>query len=434
MPEELRKPRFSFHQKLLLSIVTTFLIFGVCISFFQYKREKAFRIDLMTDQLQSYNNLVFETIRGNGVCDSCIFNVIQFLKVQDLRVTIVNYSGEVLYDSQAKHLGNHADRPEIKAALATGKGISVRRLSKTTGQNFFYAATRYPEYIIRSSRPYDQKLYQQLSVDYNFLTFTILLLLILLYYIFRSTRRLGKTIEQLRDFAESADKDQPLDVNQDFPRNELGEISQHIVSLFSRIKTTRDDLMVEREKLIAHLQSAHEGLAVFTPDKKELIANNVFIQYINLISDEPVESAKAIFELPELKEISQYIAQNQSIRGLIGHLQQYAIQVDKNGKIFHVQCIIFQDRSFEVSINDITLSEEESALKRQLTQNIAHELKTPVSSIQGYMETIIDNPDLPADKLKSFIERSFLQSKRLSELLRDISTLTRMDEAPRMLE
>jgi signal transduction histidine kinase len=119
---------------------------------------------------------------------------------------------------------------------------------------------------------------------------------------------------------------------------------------------------------------------------------------------------------------------------IVGQLERQSIQIDKGGKIFQIICIIFQDRSFEVSINDVTQKEEEYRLKRQLTQNIAHELKTPVSSIQGYMETIVENPGLPDDKLHLFIERSFLQSKRLSNLLKDISTLTRIDEAPDMVE
>jgi len=434
MTDTIRKPRFTFHQKLLLSIVSTFLVFAVCISMFQYQREKVFRIDLMTDQIQSYNNLVYEVVQEKGICDSCIHSIMGFLNVKDLRVTIVNFSGDVLFDSEADHLTNHSDRPEIKDALATGTGISVRRKSETTGKTFFYAATRYQDYIIRCSRPYDNQLYMRLRANFDFLIFTGLLLLIMLFFFFRTTRRLGKTIEQLRDFAENADNNRSLDVEQVFPQNELGEISQHIVGLFRRTSSARDDLMVEREKLITHLQNAREGLAVFTPDKKEIIANNLFIQYINLISNVPVQSAVAIFELPELKEINQYIQQNQQIRSLIGHMQRQSIQVDKNGKIFHIQCIIFQDKSFEVSINDITQTEEESRLKRQLTQNIAHELKTPISSIQGYMETIITNPDLPADKQRKFVERSYLQSKHLSELLRDISTLTRMDDAPKLIE
>jgi signal transduction histidine kinase len=417
--------------------VSTFFVFIFLISSFQYKREKEFRINLMTEQIQSYNNLIYEETSNNSMCDSCMRNLVSFLNVKDLRITIIDYSGKVLYDSEVKDFKNlerHSDRPEFKDALATGTGISVRRKSKSTGETFFYAATRYPNYIIRCSRPYNKTLDQQLRADYNFIIFTGLLLIIMLLFLYRIIHRLGNAINQLQDFAENADKDRNLDIEQEFSNNELGEISSHIVSLFKRISSTRDDLILEREKLITHLQTAREGLAVFSPDKKEIIANNLFIQYINLISNKPVQTASYMFQLPEMNDINLYIEQNIGKKGLIGAMKRQTTQVEKNGKIFQVQCVIFQDTSFEVSINDVTQAEEESRLKHQLTQNIAHELKTPVSSIQGYMETIIDNPDLPADKLQNFVQRSYLQSKRLSELLRDISTLTRLDEAPTMIE
>lgn len=78
--------------------------------------------------------------------------------------------------------------------------------------------------------------------------------------------------------------------------------------------------------------------------------------------------------------------------------------------------------------------EEQNVLKRQLTQNIAHELKTPVASIQGFLETILQRPDLNEEKKKEFIERCYAQSQRLSSLLKDISTLNRLDDAPNMMD
>lgn len=111
-----------------------------------------------------------------------------------------------------------------------------------------------------------------------------------------------------------------------------------------------------------------------------------------------------------------------------------SVTVDKNGKIFLIECILFLDNSYEISINDISRQEEESRMKRQLTQNVAHELKTPVSSIQGYLETIISNPQLPDDKRQFFLERCYSQSTRLTGLLRDISVLNRLDEASEMFE
>lgn len=71
--------------------------------------------------------------------------------------------------------------------------------------------------------------------------------------------------------------------------------------------------------------------------------------------------------------------------------------------------------------------EENAEIRRELTQNIAHELKTPVASIQGYLETIIETPDMDPSTRQQFLERSFVQTRRLTSLLQDISTLNKMD-------
>ena len=74
-------------------------------------------------------------------------------------------------------------------------------------------------------------------------------------------------------------------------------------------------------------------------------------------------------------------------------------------------------------------AEKENRMRRELTQNIAHELKTPVASILGFTETILDNPDITEEVQKQFVSRTHAQANRLSTLLQDISTLNRMDYA-----
>lgn len=78
-------------------------------------------------------------------------------------------------------------------------------------------------------------------------------------------------------------------------------------------------------------------------------------------------------------------------------------------------------------------AEQQNIMRRQLTQNIAHELKTPVASILGYTETIIDHPDITDEMKKQFVARTHAQAQRLSALLQDISILNRMDYAPDVL-
>ncbi len=70
----------------------------------------------------------------------------------------------------------------------------------------------------------------------------------------------------------------------------------------------------------------------------------------------------------------------------------------------------------------------EEKLKREITQNISHELKTPLASILGYIESIMAHEDLPEEKMRYFIERTHHQAKRLQNLLDDISVLNKLDE------
>lgn len=78
-------------------------------------------------------------------------------------------------------------------------------------------------------------------------------------------------------------------------------------------------------------------------------------------------------------------------------------------------------------------SAKENQMRRELTQNIAHELKTPVASILGYTDTILDNPQMSPETQRQFIERTNAQAHRLTALLQDISTLNRMDYAAHQL-
>lgn len=116
------------------------------------------------------------------------------------------------------------------------------------------------------------------------------------------------------------------------------------------------------------------------------------------------------FPLNELGEISQHIVQ------IYNRLMTTKKELEKE------KDLVAQNQ------------EEKTRIKRQLTQNIAHELKTPVSSIQGYLETIINNKDLSNEKKDAFIDRCYQQSTRLATLLHDISNLTQLDEATEMID
>ena len=432
----------SFSRKLFLSVISLFLVFAACFIAYQYQREKEYKVELLDTQLQDYNERLQQELRSipDSLWTSTLNRYIAKGSYRDLRVTIVNLQGRVLYDSynetSQEAFSNHINRQEVQKALKNGKGYDLRRTSETTGIPYFYSATLYPQYIIRSALPYDVNLVNSLAADPHYLWFTAIVTLLLIFVFYKFTSKLGTAINHLREFAKRADKNEPVetDIQSAFPHNELGEISQHIIQIYKRLRETKEALYIEREKLITHLQTSREGLGVFTKDKKEILVNNLFTQYSNLISDSNLETTEEVFAISELQEIIHFINKNQQERSRGKGEKRMSVTINKNGRTFIVECIIFQDASFEISINDVTQEEEQVRLKRQLTQNIAHELKTPVSSIQGYLETIVSNENIPREKINVFLERCYAQSNRLSRLLRDISVLTRMDEAASMID
>lgn len=430
-----------FSQRLFLSVIFLFLGYAVCFMLFQYKREKAYKIELLNTQLQNYNNQLCDFLADHhGVNPDSMQSYVTTHMMPNLRVTLIDPSGKVVYDNTNanwKSFANHSSRKEVQDALMYGSGYSISRQSESIqGEEYFYSARYYPPYriIIRSALPYNLSLAEHLQADSGYLWFALIICLVLIFIFYRFTRKLGKSITKLQQFAMKADRNEPIDMDilQTFPKNELGEISQHIIKIYKRLHRAKEALYIEREKLISHLQTSHEGLGVFTKERQEILVNNLFTQYINNISDRNLRSTNEIFDIPELKPITEFLNRNEGNPNK--EEKRYSLHINKNARSFTLECIIFQDMSFEISIIDVTQEEEQARLKRQLTQNIAHELKTPVSSIQGYLETIISNPNIPQENVRVFLERSYAQSNRLTFLLRDISVLTRMDEAPEMVE
>jgi two-component system OmpR family sensor kinase len=347
-----------------------------------------------------------------------------------LRVSIIDLKGNVIFDNAAQNdeMDNHLNRAEIQEAKEKGQGSSIR-LSGTTKEKYFYKATRFDDFFVRTALPYDLKLKTSLSADSIFLYFLIIFFSLAVLGLKYMSSKLGKTISSLRNFALKAGAEEPIRENIKFPNDELGEIGSYIVQIYNNLKKTRDKLYIEREKLDKHIQTSNEGLAFFSREKKEILANEHFIQYINVISDKKGENSEYIFSIPEFELLNAFIDENLAKKSDKVKMLKESILLYKNGKTFTVKSIVFQDKSFEISINNITQQEEENRLKKQLTQNIAHELRTPVSSIQGYLETILNNPDLEETKKQFFIERSYSQAIRLSSLVSDISMLNKMDES-----
>lgn len=429
-----KRHRIPFSQRLFWSVFFMFLGFTVCFLLFQYQREREFAQEKLNNVLSNYNYQLFRKCQQSTDINKTVISFMDDIPQKDLRVTIIDPSGDVLFDNSGMdEFNNHNDRSEVRKARLYNEGFAIRS-SESTGKRYFYSASNIGGYIYRSALPYDPYVRGILTVNKDFIYFMALMTLIFFFVLSRFTFSIGKTISKLRDFALNVEKDRMPAVDYVFPNDELGDISQNIVTLYHRQQKAKNELSMEREKLIKHFQYSKEGFAMFTSEGREILSNILFIQFINVISDTQIHQVEDVTDIAELEPIRTFL--NKNIRNLNRKKKvlRESVTIDKNGKIFLIECILFLDNSYEISINDISRQEEESRMKRQLTQNVSHELKTPVSSIQGYLETILSNPDLSPDKRQFFLERCYSQSTRLTGLLRDISVLNRLDEASEMFD
>jgi len=426
----------SYNKKWLFYVITFFLFFATVLLFIQYRHERGIRIDALNVELDNYSEITQKYIIKNDIVNNQSYSELDSLMSlfpdNTLRLSLIDTDGIVLYDSQIEDestMENHLYRPEIQEAVYEVFGTDIR-LSVTTDIKYYYYARFFNNYFIRISVIYDIEAKQFIQPDLIFMLFIVFILFTTSFSIIIITDKFGKSISSLRVFTRKALANETIDDNLNFPDNELGIIGKEIIGIYKKLNLSREEIISEKEKLIRHLNLLDEGIAIFSKDIKLITSNNNFIQYINHISDKRITSQEDFLKInefsPLLSFIKQYIYNDKE--PLSGSPPEYIINISKNGKFFIVKSIVFNDRSFEVSIQDITKPAKRKLLKQELTENIAHELKTPVSSIKGALETILDsNP--PHDVTINFLKRAYSQSCRLADLINDISLLTKIEEA-----
>jgi len=430
--------RKTIRWKLFTYYYLLFAVFTFSIILYQNKREQHFRIAQLETSLNEYTDIANRYIEHNSLFKDKIFSKLDSLKyiipVAKARITVVNFEGKVLYDNiivDYEHMENHKERPEIQKALFSEFGENIRH-SSTTNEEYIYYAKSYKNYVIRAAVVYDTEIKAFLKADWVFIPFFIFLFLIFGFLLRYIANHLGDSITKLKDFAVKIRRNEAIIMDNDiqFSNDELGFISQEIIQLYQKLRKTKTELVLEKEKLISHLFVLKEGVAFFSANKKAILNNSHFIFYINIIAEETTISVEKIFLSEEFKEVNKFIdktiAANTTFQPTEPPRMDYSVQ--KDGFHFNIQCIVFPDKSFEILISDQTQLMRRSIMKQQITSNISHELKTPIASVKGYLETVLNNPELDQPKQLYFIEKAYNQSERLTQLVNDIALLNKIEE------
>lgn len=423
----------SYRSKLLLNFAALFIVFAVVLVCFQYHREKLYRWELLETRLRSYSDLVANSLESRGVDnDSVQLAAIMRMMPAELRLTVVSREGKVKYDSNTglgEKLDDHSNRPEVHQAMTHAEGCDVR-LSHSTGVTYFYYAKSYGGFVVRVALPYTETVQNFMKADNVYLWFALLVFALMMLVLIRVSDHFGRALVSLRHFIQSADRGLIDYAHIEFPHTELGDIGRSIMLKYKQLEATGRQIAAERERLMRHFHYFEGGIAIFSPERKKVYANPRFMQFVNTILERPTPDVNVLWHERSFSPAVEFLKISSGKRAAMEEAPVFRFTITAGGNYFMVQLLVYNDGSFEMTLTDVTRSEKNKLLKQQMSNNITHELRTPVSSIRGYIETILSCRSLSPEKQHYFLERAHAQVVRLTDLIRDVALISKTEEAP----
>ena len=237
--------KLSYHKRLFLQLFSFSWAIVLCFIGFQYIREKEYKSEFLSAQLQQYNRHLLVAIEDGGSYEEYIAS--HEKPFENLRISIIALSGAVVYDNTISidSLNNHRNRSEIADALKKGSGYHISRQSTSDGREYFYSATRGERVIVRTAIPYSNTLHDLLEADWSFLVVMISISLAMSILAYFTTRKLGKEIERVNHYEAEQEKNR---IKRQLTNNINHELKTPVASIQVCLETLLSGIDLNEEK------------------------------------------------------------------------------------------------------------------------------------------------------------------------------------------
>ena len=288
--------KLSFHKRLFLQLIAFSWAIVICFIVFQYIREKEYKSEHLSAQLQQYNRHLIYAIEEGIPYEEYISSYEKPFK--DLRITLITLSGAVIYDNviSIDSLSNHNNRPEIIEAKKKGSGYHIGRQSTSDGKEYFYSATKGERIIVRTAIPYSNTLKDLLAADWTFILIMIIITLSMSFIAFFTTRKLGKDIEKVNHYEAEQEKNR---IKRQLTNNINHELKTPVASIQVCLETLLSGISLNEEKR----QELIERCYIHNERLRNLLNDVSLITRIEdgntLISKEPIVINEIIKEVEE---------------------------------------------------------------------------------------------------------------------------------------
>lgn len=396
---------------LILSLV---IITSLYITIVNYQHKENIK-----KNLQNNNKIVIKLINSGA-----INNLNQYFKSfreSNIRVTLIDKNGIVLQDSDAipDKMNNHNLRQEILGARENERGYSIR-YSESLRKKMMYYATRFNDgHVIRSSMPMEVIM----GFEWKYLKYYLITLIIVFCISFIFSSKLVyliikpiKNLEFITSRIAKGELHKRVNIES---QDEIGQLANTFNHMAERLQYTIKDSIDKQNKLEAILNSMDSGVIAVDKDYKIIMVNpyakKIFKIEKDIIGGNLINSIRD-YELEEVFKNSEGSKEITVMWPKKRDLKVKTADILSEGE--HIGTVAV--------IQDITDIKKLEKIKSEFVANVSHELKTPLTSIKGFAETLRYVEDKETSiKFLSIIDE---ETERLTRLINDILTLSDIEQ------
>lgn len=428
---------FSFRQKIFITYLFVFLLVIVLI----YPVTTAFVSKLIYKQMEDRADEFISKVKPTPSDEAMVRRLKAEKALTFFRISIISNRRNVLYDSHAKRLLGPrfsqefiVEHPEVIEAFSQGMGFTTD-YSDLLGRRFVYLAKAFDfhgkQYVIRVAIPYSYV--EQQSSDFQ-LTILVIATVVLLFssmltwfVVHKLTKPIQQIVDAIRPYQEGDVNSLPkIDVAMNGGRDDFSRLAGTLNTLSDRMQTHIDSLKSERNEKAAVLESLVEGVVAVDRDLRVVYANRVALSMLDATADELI--GRPIGEAGHEQAAQQLLLSLEEDAPLTDLLQLqrpggrvYLNMVTAPKGTDGGAILVLQDQSQHYRI---------LTMRRNFIANASHELKTPITIIRGFAETLHENPQLPQPTVEKITDKIVRNCNRMTQLIKDLLALADIENLP----
>ena len=366
-----------------------------------------------------------ECVAREDYKDSKLLSLYKF-KDNLVRFTVINKEGEVIFDNEIAKLDNHNNRQEIIDAFKNGSGSSVR-YSASLSTSMVYVATKIDDNtVIRSSVPVNNiRVFTSGTLKY----YIAIILLVFVLSLFLAIKLVKIIVYPINELQKVTSKIENGDLNKRaiiYNYDEIGFLAQTFNNIADQLEIRIIDSLDKKNKLEAILESMESGVIAIDNNENIILINSYSQKLFDLKEDNigkkisdciiDYDLINFIREIPEIgtKEVKLF------------HPIERELRVKKSPIINYLNNSI----GIVITVQDITDIKRLENMRSEFVANVSHELKTPLTSIKGFSETLRYVDD--SETKNKFLDIIDKESERLTNLINDILILSNIENIHKM--